>query len=245
MQSEQVRREIKELEAIHRESKWWHIGGTVATLAIVAVCANLLYKSVNGLVSSGKDQDQFVAELKTSLDKDIVPRMQQVASQTITEMQPVVMKEFQGLNSRVPELTQATLDQVQKLQTSIPERSSKVLDETFGKALKDQEPEIRKMFPNVTDEQVKSLMDNLGQMAMKRGSDVANEILLPHTHRIQSIVDNLHKIEATEPKTPNDETADWHMGIIVFDLVRGDLKGLEPKLATNPQTKMTNKGAAK
>lgn len=247
MEAAQVRNEIRELEKVRTEAKWWRTGGTVAAIAIVAICVGLLYSSANGLIKKGPTQDIYITEVRQSLNEDIVPRIQQTASQTLTEMQPIVQEEFTKLNERVPELTKATLSQVEQLQTSIPERSGKVLEETFGQALKDQEPEIRKMFPSATDEQVKTLMTNLANMAQTRGGEVATELLQPHTNRMHSIVENLHKIEASEPQTAAGENADWHMGILVFDLVRDDFKGLEPKLAMNETpAKVTAKpGAAK
>jgi hypothetical protein len=186
---------------------------------------------VRALAQSGAPQDLYVSELQQGLNKDFVPRLQQVASRTISEMQPVVQAEFALLNTRVPELTQASLKEVELLQKSIPERSEKVLDETFGAALQAQEPKIREMFPSVTDEQVKGLMTSLGDMATVRGSRLANELLMPHTNRMRSIVTGLNKITASEPASAVGEVADWHMGLLVLDLLREDLKDLAPKTA--------------
>ncbi|RYG40027.1 hypothetical protein EON79_23305, partial [bacterium] len=131
-----VDQNIRELEKTRREASYWRIGGTLAALGIVVTCVALLSSSVNGLIRSGPQQEVYVTELRQGLDKEIVPRLQQVASQTLTEMQPVVETEFRQLNARVPELTQATMKELEKLQASIPERGEKVLDETFGAALK-------------------------------------------------------------------------------------------------------------
>lgn len=239
----QVQAKIDELTRVRRESAWWRIGGVAATLLIVGVCLSLLASSVRALAQKGAPQDLFVASLQEGLDKDFVPRLQDVASRTITEMQPVVQAEFLKLNTRVPELTQASIKEVELLQKSIPERSEKVLDETFGAALKAQEPKIRAMFPSVKEEQVGALMTSLGDMATVRGSRVADELLRPHTNRINSIVTGLNKISASEKPSPAGEAADWQMGLLVLDLLREDLKGLEPRTA--PVVQASNKKEAK
>ena len=226
----QVQARIDELTKVRRETAWWRIGGFLATLMIVGVCLSLLASSVRALAQKGAPQDLYVSQLQQGLNKDLVPRLQAVASQTITEMQPVVQAEFQQLNTRVPELTQASLKEVQELQKNIPERSEKVLDETFGAALKAQEPKIREMFPSAKEENVTALMTSLGEMATVRGSRVADELLRPHTNRMHSIVTGLNKISATEKALPAGEAADWHMGLLVLDLLREDLKDLAPKV---------------
>ncbi len=229
MEPEQVSVKIHKLDRTRREMTFWRVGGIVAVAVIVAICLFLLTSSVRALVQQGPSQEIFIAELQKGMDKDLVPRLEQVASQTLTEMQPLVQAEFALLNTRVPELTQATLKEVETLQTSVPARAEQVLDQTFGQALKAQEPKIREMFPSVKEEQVTALMQSLSQMALTRGSKVADELLLPHTNRMRRIVENLRKIEASEKETATGEAADWHMGLLVLDLVREDLKVFEPK----------------
>lgn len=247
MQSEQINAKINELDSMRREMTFWRVGGVISVAVILAICLYLLNSSVQGLVQQGPAQDIYLAELQRGMDEDLVPRLQQVASQTLTEMQPVVIAEFEQLNTRVPELTQATLKEVEILQINVPERAEKVLDETFGQALRAQEPKIREMFPSVTEDQVQGLMASLGSMATNRGSKVADELLLPHTNRMRRIVENLHEIESTEKATVTGEAADWHMGLLVLDLVREDLKVFEPKpepapaIAAPDKTKVTKR----
>lgn len=238
MEKGQIETDIRNLERTRREMRWWRAGGALTSLTIVLVCLSMLSSSVRDLTQQGAPQDRYVANLQERLNKDVVPRLQEVASRTITEMQPVVQTEFTRLNTRVPELTQASLKQIDILQKSIPERGEKVLDETLGKALQAQEPKLREMFPTVTDEQVKSLMASLTAMATERGSRLADELLLPHTHRMHSIVEGLRKIQGTEPAPASGEVADWQTGLLILDLVREDLKTLEPKaVSKNPAPK--------
>jgi len=225
----QIERDIRELERTRREMRWWRAGGALVSLTIVLVCLSLLSTSLRDLMQRGAPQDRYVDNLQAKLSKDVFPRMQEIASRTLTEMQPVVETEFSHLNTRVPELTEASIKQIDILQTSIPTLGEKVLDETLGKSLLAQESKVREMFPSVKDEQVKAFMASLGTMATERGSRLADELLLPHTHRMKSIVYDLRKIQATEPVPATGEVADWQTGLLIVDLVREDLKTLEPK----------------
>ena len=248
MESDQIKAKIAQLERMRREMTWWRIGGVIAAFAIVGVCLSLLNTSVRDLTEKGPPQDIYITHLQQGLSKDFVPRLQEVASRTLTEMQPVVQTEFQRLNTRVPELTQATIKQAELLQTSLPKRAENVLDETFTAALKSQEPMIRKTFPSVKEDQVRGLMTSLVDMAGQRGSRVADELLLPHTEKTKKILENLRAIETSEPQNATGESADWEMGLLVFDLVRGDLdpSGAAKDASTNATAgKMADKMADK
>ena len=224
MEPDLVKQKIARLGRMHREMTFWRVGGFVCAIGIVLVCASVLSTSVRDLTQRGPAQDIYVTELQQGLSRDVVPRLQEVASRTMTEMQPVVMAEFQKLNTRVPELTQATLKELNLMQTSLPKKAEKVLDETFTAALKAQEPKIRQEFPSVKEEQVKALVVSLVDMASTRGTHVADELLRPHTDRTKKILENIRAIETTEPPSAEGENADWQMGLVVLDLVREDTK---------------------
>lgn len=224
MEPSTTRGRIQELEGVRKEINLWRGGATAVILITVLGCVGLLYSDGKALITQGRQQQVFVDHLQAGMNANVVPRLQQVASRTLTEMQPVVQKEFLALNTRVPELTQASLKQLDELQKSLPERGSKVLDETFSKALNDKEPEIRKMFPDATDDQVKTLFTNLGTVLAARSERVSNELLRPHIDEMQNIHKNLLAIASTDHSAASG--GDWEMGLAVFDVMRDDLKGL-------------------
>ncbi|RYG26942.1 hypothetical protein EON82_01385 [bacterium] len=216
---------IQELERVRKEINLWRVGATAVVLLTVAGCLGLLYSDAKALMTQGQKQQVFIDHLQAGMNENVVPRLQQVASRTLTEMQPVVQKEFLALNTRVPELTEASLEQLDRLQKTLPERGSKVLDETFDKALREKEPEIRKMFPDATEDQVKTLFTNLGSVLATRSERVSNELLRPHVDEMQRIHENLLAIARTDVKAAQSGS-DWEMGLAVFDVLRDDLKDL-------------------
>lgn len=217
--------QIRELESVRKQINLWR-GGTVAVIVgTMVVCLGMLYSDAKALATPGPTQTVFVDALKSGLDENIVPRLKETASRTMTEMQPVIQKEFMDLNKRVPELTQKSLDEVNKLQTTLPETASKALTETFNKALAGKEDEIKKMYPDATEDQVKALFTNLTKVTGDRSTDMAKALLEPHVAQINDIHNNLQTIMSTEPKTGTN-TDDWQLGLAVFDVVRDDLKDI-------------------
>lgn len=217
--------QIRELESVRKQINLWR-GGTVAVIVLtMVVCLSLLYSDAKALATEGPQQTVFVDTLKSGLDENIVPRLRETASRTMTEMQPVIQKEFTDLNKRVPDVTQATLKEVDKLQTSLPQTASKTLTDTFNKALGGKEEEIKKMYPDATEDQVKLLFTNLTKITGDKSEEIAKSLLAPHVAEIDGIHKHLQAIMATEPKTGNNMD-DWQLGLAVFDVVRDDIKDL-------------------
>lgn len=218
---------ISELESIRRQTNFWRWGSGAAMLGTMVTCVSLLYSDAHALATPGPTQQAFVNKLQANLNENVVPRLKQTASTALSEMQPVVQKEFSALNTRVPDITQASLKEIDALQKSLPERASKTLNETFDKALRGKEAEIKTMFPNVTEEQVGALFNNLSSVAQERTQAVASDLIAPHVASIGHIRANLEKIAHSE-KGNADTGSDWEMGLAVFDVVRTDLKHISP-----------------
>lgn len=216
---------IQELQGIRKQINLWRGGTATVILVTLVVCLGLLYHDAKALATQGPDQQVFVDRLQTGLNERVVPQLQQAASRSLTEMQPVVQKEFLALNKRVPDVTKATLDQMNMLQTSLPKITSDALTQTFDKALRGRDAEIRKMYPQVTEDQVKALFDNLSKVSSEHGQQMAQTLLSSHISEINDIQKNLRTIAQTEPATGND-TDDWQLGLAVFDVVRDDVKDL-------------------
>lgn len=232
---------IRELERVRRKITLWR-SGSAAVIALTMVgCIWLLWSDARALIDQGPKQQIFVDTLQARMNENVFPRLQEVASRQLTEMQPIVQKEFMALNSRVPDVTQASLKQLDELQKSLPERGSKVLDDTFETAFRAKEPEIKKMFPDATEEQVKTLFTNLGNVVSVRSGHLAGELLQPHVSEMQKIHQNLQAI-AESKDWQGASTNDWEMGLAVLDVVRDDLKDLTIPKAKD--TGVTKKGAA-
>ena len=225
MDAKTTEEHIHELESIRKQINLWRTGSALVIVVTMAVCLGLLYSDAKALSQPGPKQEVFVDTLKTNLDEGVVPRLRETASRTVSEMQPIIQKELTDLNKRVPDVTKAAVTQLQELQKSLPETATKTLTDTFGKALEGKDAEIRKMYPDATEDQVKTLFTNLLKVTNDKSVQIANTMLQPHVTELQGIYDNLQKIAKTEPNTGNNAD-DWQLGLAVFDVVRDDMKGL-------------------
>ena len=216
---------IRELESVRKQINLWRTGSALVIVVTLAVCLGLLYSDAKALAQPGPTQETFVTTLRDNLNEGVVPRLQETASRTVSEMQPIIQREFVDLNKRVPDVTKAAVTQLQELQKSLPDTASKTLTDTFDKALQGKEDTIRKMYPNATEEQVKTLFTNLLQVTNDKSVQLADGILQPHVTQLQTINDNLQRIAQTEPNTGSNAD-DWQLGLAVFDVMRDDLKGL-------------------
>lgn len=216
---------IQELQSYRKQINAWRSGTVAIIVVTLVVCLGVLYKDARNLATQGPEQQVFVDKLQEGLNERVVPQLKDAASRSLTEMQPVVQKEFFALNKRVPDVTKATLDQVNMLQTSLPKITTTALTETFDKALRGREAEIKSMYPDVTEDQVKTLFDNMTKVTSEHGQQMAQTLLSSHIGEINGIRTNLDAIAKTEPNTGTD-TDDWQLGLAVFDVMRDDVKGL-------------------
>ena len=216
---------IRELESVRKQINLWRSGAVAIVFVATLISVGVLYSDAKNLAQNGPAQDLFVKNFQAGLNERVIPSLREEAGRTVTEMQPIVQAEFLKLNTRVPELTQKSLEQIDILQKSLPEKATKTLDETFTTAFRNQEPEIKKMFPDVTEEQIKGLFDNVGKVVADRGEVVANELLTPHITSMQNIHANLQKIQGSD-KSSAATSEDWDLALAVFDVMRDDVKDL-------------------
>lgn len=237
---------VSELRRTRRQLRWWRWGTFIAIGGIVAWSLVSLNGSVRGLAEVGERQELFVQHLSRGLEQEIVPDLENAASTTLTQIRPEVEQALYKLNDRVPELTQATLREVEALQTSLPVRGEKALDETFTKVLAEREVTIKKMFPEVTEEQVKKLMVNLADAAHVQLLAANEELFATHQKVVMKIIDHMNVIKANEKIDPETDHATWEMGIAMLDIVRDDLKDLEkaPTVYTADEVKLQVRNAA-
>ncbi len=106
MTGDEVKKKISELEALRSQARLWRIGTTCAIVLIMVLCVGSLVNSVHNLFRPGPAQDQFTSTLTTDLKRDVLPNVQTLATQAITDSKPQVETAFSKLNGRVPELTE-------------------------------------------------------------------------------------------------------------------------------------------
>lgn len=226
-----VQKQIEELEKLRTQMRWWKLGATFASLAVVAVSALTIKNSFQGLIVEGPKQEKFVASLNEGLKTDVIPMVQSMAGSTISQLQPEVTKSFEKLNERVPEVTQATIDELEKLQNNLPVRAEKIMNETFGTMLQAKEQKIKEMFPEATEEQVQNLITNLAEQGKEQVKLANEELFSQHQKELFDIIACMNKIKESE--APNIKGVDptWEMGLLVLDVFRSELEELRPKTA--------------
>jgi hypothetical protein len=228
IQTQDVAQQIQQLKQMRRESALWRYGSLAVIALTVVYSIATLRNSAYALVEPGPGQTEFTTKLTEGLQKDVFPNVQQIATQTLTEMRPEVMTSFQKLNDRTPEVAQASLEQLTLLQQNLPSRSEKVLDETFSSELKKREGKIKEMFPDVTDEKMQTLVTNLSAAGQKRMPGIADQLIGKHVAAVNGIVNDIMTIHAGEKIPAGSEAANWEMTLAVVDLLRDDLREMAP-----------------
>ena len=223
MEAGTVREEIRQIESCRKQAFWWRTGALVALVLVVGGSLATLNSSVRGLVESGPRQDEFVGEFSQGLRTEIMPNVQSLTSQTLTEIQPQIKQEFTKLNTRVPELTDATLKELKTLQAELPRQSEKILDESYGKLLSSREAKIRQMYPDVTEEQVKTFVGNLQKTGETQIRQANDELFSPHQSALTSILDHMETIKSSEAAETKGVDPSWEMGLALLDVIRGDI----------------------
>ena len=229
--------QIQELEKLRQQTRWWRLGATIASLAVVVVSAVTIHSSFKALLTQGPTQDKFIAQLNQGLQADVVPMLHGIAGTALSELKPEVNNAFQKVNSRVPEVTQATMKELEAFQKNMPNRAEKCLDESFDKMLQSKEKSIKTMFPEATDEQVQALITNLSASAKNEVGVANQQLFAKHQAELATIISNMRAIQKGEAANIKNVDPTWDMGLLVLDIFRADLEELRPdKQALNAKT---------
>jgi len=232
MDSGMEEKQIQELKNLRTQLSWWK-WGLFATGCFVAFTTVMsVNNSFRSLVDKGPTQDKFVRELTTAMESEIKPLVEDMAKQTLNEVQPQVQMAVDKANSRLPELAQASLAELDQLQENLPKRGEAVLTRTFVKMLNEKEAKIREMFPEATPEQVERLLTNLGESATKEAEGAAVELFGSHHDALLGIHENLQVIAEKEEAKLAGVDPSWEMGLLVLDLFREDLENARPDKAS-------------
>lgn len=226
MPPEEVAHQIRELEALRSQLRLWRIVVPLVTVGVIAYGVFTIYRSAASLVAEGPPREEFVAAFTDGLNKDVRPVVEKVAQQTFTETREAVNKELARLNDRTPEMAAALKKEVESLIHNIPRRGEKVLQGTFGAMLKKREADIRRQYPDVTEQKVATLVLSLTDLAHQRLDHVTDQLFAPHLQSLSGIMDDVAHIQRTESVTGREDMASWDMALLVFDLIRDEFSDL-------------------
>jgi hypothetical protein len=98
--------------------------------------------------------------------------------------------------------------------------------------LKKREADIRKQFPDVTEEKVATLTLQLTELTQQRLDHVTHQLFMPHLESLSNVMDDISHIQRTENPTGREDLASWDMALLVFDLIRDEFGDLHAAEAT-------------
>ena len=107
MNSDEVRRQTEELEALRSQTNRWRLGTALTIIIIAFVAVGSIIKGIMGLVQEGPNQKIFMDEVQTHLKKEVLPSLEVIAGQTVKEIKPRIESELKKMNERSPELAEA------------------------------------------------------------------------------------------------------------------------------------------
>lgn len=230
MSPEEVSAQLRELKSLRAQLRLWRTVVPLISVGVVTLGVFSLYRSAESLVSEGPPREEFIAAFTDGLKREVQPTVEKVAQQTFSETKRAVEKEMVRLNERTPEMAGALKKEVEALIQNVPRRGEKVLQASFGAMLKKREAEIRKQYPDVTEQKVATLVLGLTELTQQRLDHVTHQLFSPHLESLGNIMEDVARIQRTENPGPNAELASWDMALLVFDLIRdefGELHVLE------------------
>jgi hypothetical protein len=240
MEPDVVNRQVRELEALRKQKRFWQYGSVALVVLIAVVCLLRLRGAVRDLVNEGPAQKIFVEDMGKSMQTHVIPAVEEYGQQAIKEID--LGGEVRKLNTRTPELAQASLKELNHLRDELPKRGEKIWKSSFEASMKTREKKIRAMYPELKDDQVNGVMASLMEQAQIQVVGIDDALFSKHQQALKDIETSIDHIRDTEPKT-NVEPATWEMALMIFDIAREDLRTLE----TKPDSSKTGKagGASK
>ena len=240
MSAIEERGQVRELGSLRLQANVWRWALTVAVLATAIYSLATLNHSVRALATTGQEQDEFVAQLQEGLNKDIVPQLQSAGAETVSEIQPQLMASFNGLGKRLPEVAAVAKVEFQSLETDLPAKSETILNQSFDSILTGREGSIRKMYPDLSDEQVKGLVMNLADEGRRQSTEANQELFAAHEEKLKGIMSNLELIKTQEASNVKGVEPSWDMAILLLDILREDVKSQGPVPAGSTNDKLAN-----
>jgi cell division protein ZapA (FtsZ GTPase activity inhibitor) len=215
---------VVELEHLTKKLRWYRWGIILVTAIIMTACLWRLKESFQSITQAGPIQEEYTRALRQNLERDVIPRVRSEVTETITELQPTLTQAMSKLKDQLPELSQTAEEQMKALQVELPARGEKVLNRSFSVILTQRNGMIRKMYPNVTEDQLNLLVLNLGEEGRQQLIQANQELFSPHQAKLNSILKHMNTIRQQEERNVKGITPDWTMAVLLLDILREDLK---------------------
>jgi predicted PurR-regulated permease PerM len=228
MSTEEAKQLIQELEKVRFRTRCFRLLTLITLLVIVITGVSAIINSIYSLTLRGSKKDAFVSNLSVDLHRDLLPIVQKIAGRSLENLKPAVEAEMQRLNARAPEIADVALRELNQMGNELPVRADKILDQTITSTLQKRDEKLRKMYPDIYDQQVESLLNNLALEAEDQLAQSGENIFNPHLNSIKSILANLEKIQKSEPIEPSKAVDDWQVAFLFMDVFVHEFKGMTP-----------------
>ncbi len=220
-----VAEDIRRLDRMRSETSAWSLGSFIAIVAILALGTWNVISGVRDLFRAGPVQNEFAADLVSRLNSDVLPDVQKLAGEAITQSQPAVQAQFQQLSGRLPDVSNAFMEQFTQLQQNLPVQGQKVLSDTFGETLQAEVPKIQQMYPDVTKDNITTAVDNISSATQQQIGSASTKMFSKHVEALKGIIGDMRTIEASEPINPNQDKANLQMAMALIGAFHSDLTG--------------------
>jgi len=228
MSTEEAKQLIQELEKIRRQTYRFRLLTIIALLTIVFTGVSAIIESVYGLTQAGPRQEEFVSNLSTNLQLELLPIVQKIAGRAVDRLKPAVELELKEINGRAPEVADVALSELDQMGNELTVYAGKVLDQTVSGTLQRREGKLRKLCPDVYDKQIDALLNNLALEAGDQLAQSGENLFNPHLNSVQSILVNLEKIQKTEPVDASKDIDAWQVAFMFMDVFVHEFKDLAP-----------------
>lgn len=223
-----IPQKIQELQSTQSQVRFWRTLTIIAIILVVVTCVGLISTAVNQLTTSGSPvQKVFLEDLSAGVTADIVPELQRLASNAASDIAPLVQQELAKLNEMAPVFADSAREELHLLAINVSANGEKAIDETVGKIISSRQEWILNNFDGVTKEKAQTMTENLTLIAHERVEHIADTLFADQIVALNRITENLEKIKTAELANVEHEVPNWEMGLLFFDIIRDELRGME------------------
>jgi hypothetical protein len=234
MENIPVQTEIDELKSIRRQSSIWRLSLFLVTVLFLVICASSLIGAFKGLAKNGEKQKEFVTELGTQMQVDVVPMIRDIA---VEARQSVDINKEVATTFRdsAPKMANTAMQELRSLSTNVPENGRRIIMEEFEQAMKQQESTLRKEFPDATPEQLQTVMNNLLKETQVQVAVVSDELFSPYIKSMNNIIVDTDTIRNTVKPPSPDQIPVWEMAFLFVDILRAEMPDSDKLKINSPQ----------
>jgi hypothetical protein len=235
--NDQVKQSIRELEELGSQMRKWRTVTLLVVLVVSVLFGTTLTRAVQALKNPGPAHDVFMSRLQSGMQEQVLPEAKNLASNAAAEVAPLVMAEIQNIKLQGPLYAEALKHELDTLKANMPKRAETILNQTVGETVRAREAKVRAMYPDLTEEKVSQLVDNLVSEAEVRLVKVVDETTKPHQDSLENIIALLDEIHTLEADNVKEEKPTLEMALVFLDLFQVELG--------QPASTETNDGGAK